>query len=114
MKAPPMGYRTSQSFVESLERRMLLAAERLLGESSFALSLIEHDGTLLFHAFAGEQRAWWKSDGTAAGTAPFLPPSPSVLDALDVNGTLYFIDDTGKLGKIDGTAAGTSEIAQVL
>jgi ELWxxDGT repeat protein len=67
----------------------------------------------------------WKSDGTAAGTGPVLPPSPGGGEAtvpsslVELQGALYFMGRTeqGKVGRglwrTDGTAAGTVLIKPV-
>ena len=60
----------------------------------------------------GSQIQFWRTDGTAAGTGPVVPPGApnepsSCSDFVVLGNTLYFLVDEKRLWKSDGTAAGT-------
>jgi ELWxxDGT repeat protein len=74
------------------------------------------NGTLFFRAYDGNGAELWKSDGTTGGTVMVKDIHPGGIgfgphDLVDVNGTLFFVDDDGTTGdelwKSDGTSAGT-------
>jgi ELWxxDGT repeat protein len=76
---------------------------------------LDGNGTLLFQGSDGANQAeLWKTDGTAAGTSPVMPPeyyahSPGELTR--AGNTVFFRSDAGSmeemLWKTDGTPAGT-------
>src|SRR5688572_26944241 len=71
--------------------------------------------TFYFTAQKHERSTWWKTDGTRAGTVPFLPGFRGSLRLFPVDETLYlFRNCTGagscELWKSDGTLAGTVKV----
>ncbi len=68
-------------------------------------------GTLFFtvYNFTLQSGELWKSDGTTNGTVQVSGVNPGFYSRLtNVNGTLFFTDDSSGLWKSDGTAAGTA------
>lgn len=68
-----------------------------------------------FKAQKYERLAWWKTDGTTAGTIPFLPSFRGVLRFFPVDDTLYLFRNCPGAGacelwKSDGTLAGTVKV----
>lgn len=71
--------------------------------------------TFYFTVSIGERRFWWKTDGTAAGTVPFLPDLQGAIRFFPAGGTLYFFRNCPGAGpcelwKSDGTLAGTVKV----
>src|SRR5262245_51947037 len=98
--------------VESIERRLLLAAQPVLvkdlaadTDGSNPLDLVNVGGTLYFAADDGiGGRELYKSNGTAGGTTLVkdIRPGPegsAPSDLVNVNGTLYFAADDGVRGR---------------
>ncbi len=89
--------------------------------------LIDVDGTLFFSASDGTHGTeLWKSDGTATGTGLIRDINPGPASSIpgafrrrwaSVNGTVFFTGDDGvhgrELWKSDGTASGTSLVADI-
>ena len=93
---------------------------------SFPASLTNLNGTLLFFADDGTHgNELWRSDGTTAGTSLVMDINPGagpsftsgVFNVTTVNGTLFFMAQDASHGfelwKSDGTAAGTTMVADI-
>jgi ELWxxDGT repeat protein len=99
------------------------------GAGSYPQYLTNVFGTLFFSADDGVHgRELWRSDGNASGTSlvadltpgtnPFTrkPYSSNPVDLTDVSGILFFaanVGGTAQLWRSDGTAAGTSMVADI-
>lgn len=119
------GARSVQLALEALEKRELLAISvlpppRLNASSPGPLTNV--DGTLFFTRTDPSQGLeLWRTDGTSAGTVEVRGWSPGYWSATNpqltnVNGTLYFVADSGygeELWKSNGTAAGTVQVADI-
>jgi ELWxxDGT repeat protein len=73
-------------------------------------------GTFYFTVQKHERHtAWWKTDGTRAGTVPFLPDFHGALGLFPVGETLYLFRNCPGAGacelwKSDGTLSGTAKV----
>jgi ELWxxDGT repeat protein len=81
-------------------------------------NLTSFDGKLFFIAESESYSGMWSSDGTAAGTIPFVAPDlAGAGDLRLINGTLFFVggNDTygGELWKSNGTPAGTVMVKDI-
>lgn len=77
--------------------------------------------TVLLTKKTGDATAWFRSDGTAAGTIPFTPAaqiSGSILPTAVLNGQLYFLGAEPGVGpelyKTNGTNGGTVLVKDIL
>jgi ELWxxDGT repeat protein len=87
------------------------------GKSSLPFELTPLGSGLAFRACDGESSHVWRSDGTAAGTAPLSPPrscGSSLHGLIAAGGLLFFLDgefQPFQLWRSDGTEAGTFPVS---